>query len=85
MRVEVHDQQVLRLSVGSDSFLRLQEVCDAVVVQQEAVDGALVNKRLPIDAGEDFNRHGVLVQAATVHRSVPTTPNQLPRTDTAFT
>lgn len=33
MRVEVHDQQVLGLSVASDSFLRLEEVCDVVVVR----------------------------------------------------
>lgn len=81
MRVEVHDQQVLGLSVGSDSLLRLQEVCDVLVVQQEAVDGALINKRLPVDAGEHFNRHRTLVQGATVHRPVPATPNQLQGTD----
>lgn len=82
MRVEVHDQQVLGLSVGRDSFLRLQEVCDVVVVQQEAVNGALVNERLTIDGGEDFNRHGALVQGAAVHRAVPATPDQLRGTDT---
>lgn len=84
MWVEVHDQQVLRLSIASNSFLRLQEVCDVVMVQQDAVDRALVNKWLMIDTGEDFNRHGVLVQGASVHRAIPATSNQLRGTDTAF-
>lgn len=77
VRVEVHDEQVLGLSVAPDALLRLQEVRDVVVVQQEAVDRALVKERLPIVAGENFYRHRALVQGAAVHRAVPAAPDQL--------
>lgn len=84
MRVEVHDQQVLWLSIASDSFLRLQEVCDVVVVQQDTVDRTLVKKRLMIDSREDFNCHGVLVQGASVHSAIAAASNQLRGTDTVI-
>ena len=48
MRVELQQQQVLCPAIGSEPFLTLKKACYVVVVQKEAVDGALVNKGLAV-------------------------------------
>lgn len=47
--------------------------------ERQAVDGALVDKVLPIGCCKHFNGDGPLVQRAAVHRAVSATSNQLKR------